>query len=371
MTDTPKFLDLKVTHFAKYFPPEYGGIETVTRDLVCGTHSYLKKVRVVSFTNDKSGSPHSNDGTFELYRCRSLAVIKSQPISFRYFFLCVLFGWRSHIVHIHTPNILACLAVLFISPFCKVILHWHADIAHKGIMYHLVSLFVFLTKWRASAIVYTSENYLQHSPGASSFRAKSSVIPIGIPSKTMADPLKRTANELLFVGRLVHYKGLDVLIKSLSHVKNSVTLKIVGVGPERQKLSALLDSVPERHTVKFLGKVSNEELGFLFNNAGLFCLPSRNRLEAFGVVLLEAMRVGCPTVSSRIEGSGINWVNESGLSFENGDARDLALQIDYFLDDSSLRFNLGSDNKLRFEELFHVDRMCFDFITIYEAITIS
>ncbi|MDB2649015.1 hypothetical protein N9Y94_02270, partial [Alphaproteobacteria bacterium] len=119
---------MRVTHFGKYFPPERGGIESVTETIVNGVKSKSLKINVVAFTSQSKAKLHESHDNFQLYRCRESLVIKSQPISVRYLLLCVILGWRSDIIHMHYPNILSTLAVFFVSPSSRIVVHWHADI---------------------------------------------------------------------------------------------------------------------------------------------------------------------------------------------------------------------------------------------------
>ena len=60
--------------------------------------------------------------------------------------------------------------------------------------------------------------------------------------------------------------------------------------------------------VRFLGSVSESKIRSLFSTCDCLCLPSIERTEAFGLVLLEAMAFGKPVVASDIPGSGVGWV---------------------------------------------------------------
>ena len=357
---------MRVTHFGKYFPPERGGIESVTETIVNGMKSKSLKINVVAFTSQSTVTLRESHDNFELYRCRESLVIKSQPISLRYFLYCVLLGWRSDIIHMHHPNILSTLAVFFVSPLCRIVVHWHADISFKGVLGWLVKPLTFLLKCRASKIVYTSENYMMSSEGSIFFKKKSLVIPIGIASKSFSNFANRNEKEILFVGRLVPYKGLNILLDALKVLKEGVTVRIVGSGLQASELRKMIASVPKRHKVVFHGGVDDTELEYLFARSTVFCLPSVNRLEAFGVVLLEAMRRGCPTIAADIEGSGVPWVNSCGLNFENSNHNALAEVLDRLLGDVNLRQKIAEENFRRFSESFTDEIMCERFLNLYK-----
>ena len=128
---------------------------------------------------------------------------------------------------------------------------------------------------------------------------------------------------------------------------------------------ALADELAIRERVDFLGKVDQDTLLELFEVSTVFCLPSINRLEAFGVVLLEAMRSGCPIITSNIPGSGISWVNETGLHFDIFDHESLAAKLDEVISDPDIRQKYAQLARKRFEEEFRRDTMSRRFLDLY------
>jgi len=105
---------------------------------------------------------------------------------------------------------------------------------------------------------------------------------------------------LLFVGRLVPYKGLSVLFHALAQHPCGLPLVVAGDGPLRLPLEALARTL--RLDVRFIGRVPDEALATLYQNARLTVLPSINQQEAFGISLLESMACGTPVVASDLPG---------------------------------------------------------------------
>ncbi len=133
------------------------------------------------------------------------------------------------------------------------------------------------------------------------------------------------SGELLFVGRLVAEKGLDILfdaLKGLDRRGLRPTLTVVGSGPilgEMQKLAADLGLSGQ---VNFVGPQSGDELSKTLNRHRILVVPSRYQ-EPFGVVALEGIACGCVVVGSR--GGGLpEAIGACGLTFPNGDAEALA-----------------------------------------------
>ena len=136
-------------------------------------------------------------------------------------------------------------------------------------------------------------------------RRSAGVLPIWKRPSQRAGEIRREANQpiVLFVGRLVPYKGVDVLLEALKGL-DAVAL-IVGEGPLRARLEEQARELGVcRVSVRFLGAVDDDELAALYRACNIFVLPSVTRQEAFGVVQLEAMAAGKPVVSTDL-GTGV------------------------------------------------------------------
>jgi glycosyltransferase involved in cell wall biosynthesis len=127
------------------------------------------------------------------------------------------------------------------------------------------------------------------------------IVPNGIdPSRFHPGGPRRLGDYLLFVGRLVPYKGLEVLLQSLTRTPDAPPLLIAGDGPERAGLQALATRLGV--DARFLGRVEDADLPPLYRGARLTVLPSLNQQEAFGICLLESMACGTPVVATDLPG---------------------------------------------------------------------
>lgn len=115
--------------------------------------------------------------------------------------------------------------------------------------------------------------------------------PETVQTRTYEKPLK-----LLFVGRLVPYKGCDMVIEAARELLHSgqAMLTIVGDGPERSRLEALAGKLNNPAAVTFIGEVPHAEVQRHFSQADVFAFPSIR--EFGGAVVLEAMTMGCVPV---------------------------------------------------------------------------
>lgn len=367
---------LRIVHWGKYYPPEMGGIEVVTRDLAEAHAEWGHRVDVVCFTRGRTGA--STQGSLTIYRCREFLSKVSQPLSLGYLWKGLQLSRRADVVHLHAPNLLASLMALFLGPWTHLVVHWHSDIVGKGVLGALARPIEALMLRRADAIICTSEPYAAYSRPLNPWRAKIRCVPIGIPDplaeqresripEGLADFLQ--GRRLIFAaGRLVPYKGFCHLIDAAALLPPDAAVAIVGDGPLREELASLIKARGLEGRVRLLGRVSDAEMNGLFDAASLFCLPSVERSEAFGVVILEAMARGVPVLATEIPGSGVPWVNQhgvSGLNVPPGDAQQLAHACVTLLEDGELRERLGAGARARFESTFPAARSAREILNIY------
>jgi glycogen(starch) synthase len=145
------------------------------------------------------------------------------------------------------------------------------------------------------------------------------------------------SRDLVFVGRLVSDKGVDVLLDALEILPSQGTtpdLTVVGEGPERMRLEAQAHRAGLDEQVRFLGTVAGEDLVRVLNQHRILVVPSRYN-EPFGIVALEGIACGCVVVGS--EGGGLpEAIGRCGRTFPNGDAAALAKVLAGLLADSGL-----------------------------------
>jgi glycosyltransferase involved in cell wall biosynthesis len=154
--------------------------------------------------------------------------------------------------------------------------------------------------------------------------------------RTLPD-IERT-EDLVFVGRLVSDKGVDVLLEALALlVPQGLTprLAVVGDGPEAPRLREQAQGLGLADRVDFLGVRTGEELVRLLNRHRILVVPSRYD-EPFGVVALEGIACGCVVVGS--QGGGLKEaIGLCGPTFRNGDAVDLARALALLVRQPELR----------------------------------
>jgi glycosyltransferase involved in cell wall biosynthesis len=166
------------------------------------------------------------------------------------------------------------------------------------------------------------------------------------------DPRKFT---VLSVCRFYPRKRLDVLLQAVALLRDRVPqleLRIVGHGPEYQRLRRLSLELSIEGAVRWLGDVSLNDLAAEYNRSDLFCLPSAQ--EGFGIVFLEAMAAGKPIVAARA--AAVPEVVRSGILVQPEDPEALADAILLLYRDADLRRSLGVAGSREVEqfEMHHV-----------------
>ena len=168
------------------------------------------------------------------------------------------------------------------------------------------------------------------------------VIPMGtdLTHTFVPNPnIKRVANQLLFVGRLVEKKGLTYLLQALQQLQPNfpnLELIIAGSGPLKDQLIQQTQQLGIAHQVKFVGRLTHTELVMLYQTATLAVFPfiqtQDGDMEGLGLVMVEAMGCGCPVIASDLPAvrDVINH-GDNGILVEPNNSRVLAVTIkDFF-----------------------------------------
>jgi glycosyltransferase involved in cell wall biosynthesis len=230
----------------------------------------------------------------------------------------------------------------------------------------------------ADKIIVTTESYAQTSRDLWNL-TDVSVIPNAVDTQRFSpsiagDEVRKTlhledAKVALYVGRLVHHKGLEQFIASAEHTPENVKHVIAGDGPLKEKLKALATEYKVDEKVLFVGKIPDEVLPRYYAACDVLVLPSVSRLEAFGIVALEAMACAKPVIVSDIPG-----VRELIIDGKEGfvarplDANDLALKITALLSDEAKARRMGAAARERVEARFSLERVVGQIEDVYASV---
>lgn len=279
------------------------------------------------------------------------------------------------VVHLHWPNPPGVAAYLASGHRGPLVVTYHSDVIRQRLIGALFSPLLNMALRRAGAIIASSPNYIESSPVLSRYRSKCRVIPFGIPllEYGAVDPVEVAGIRARFpgplvlgVGRLVYYKGFDLLIQAMRNV--DATLMLIGNGPMRASLEETARRTGQNGRIRFLGAV--EDAVPYFHAADVFVLPAVARSEAFGLVQLEAMACGKPVVNTRVN-SGVPFVSrdgETGLTVEPGSVDQLAEALRLLTADPELRCRYGCAARKRMEAEFRVEIMARKTMDVYRSL---
>ncbi len=366
---------LSVLHAAKFYPPSRGGMETVIGDL-CGGTSGAWDVRVVAASEAARTTAEQLDGV-SVVRAGSLGKVSSVPIcpSLPYHV------WRrpADCVVLHEPNPIAGSAIALHVPAKRLIVWHHSDLLRPWWAPHTYGRLQRLVYRRADCVIASSRALADGSPLVREAKHVA-IVPFGIALERFGemgaaiDERVRALGSggsrprVLFVGRFVYYKGLDVLIDAMASCRGELWL--VGEGPLESTLRQHVAARGIADRVRWLGRATDDDLPAIYRAADIFVLPSVATTETFGVVQIEAMASGLPIVSTNLP-TGVPWVNRdgvSGLVVPPGDADALAQAIRRLEDDRSLRRRLGENAVARARLQFSRERMVARFKDVVEHV---
>ena len=372
---------LKVLHLGKY-DGDVGGIERHVRALLSAMPPEIQVVNLVA--NDRRITDQHGQNGYSTVRVANFGAVASVAIAPT----MPLVARRLHrqhgfdIVHLHFPDPLGQLTAMSLPSSVRRVISWHSDIVKQRGALSLYSPFLRSFVRSADALIGATPQHFSTStqipvPTAGQIRE---VIPYGIDAAAFTATndwqtkherllLERGARALIFaVGRHVYYKGFDVLIRAMRVV--DALLWIGGHGPMTQELKRLAAALGVADRVKFVGFIPDQLLPAYFQACDVFCMPSVERSEQFGLVQLEAMACSKPVVSTRL-GTGVEYVNidgVTGLLVAPKDADALAHALRTLLGDSELRFRLGAAGRQRVEHGFSIEQMVDKTVDVYHRV---
>lgn len=332
--------------FKVYYPDLFGGTLTVIRDICAGLKDTFSAAVLVCSRSGGEQQIVVNDVAVE--RVRSFGDVLSLPAAPTYPWRL----WRRIADHdllaLHAPFPLADLVfALGLGGTRPLVVHWHADIVSHAALRFLVEPLMRRTLRRASAIIVSDPVLVETTPLLQEFADKCHAISFGIDVAKYDRPAAQTDDVntrgrlVLACGRLVPYKGFDVLVRS-AHARN-FEVWIVGEGRERDNLEQLIRDYGLQDRVRLLGSVSESERIKLLRIADVFAMPSVTNAETFGLAQLEAMAASRPIVNTALD-TGVPHVARHGLeaiTVPPGDAAALADAIESLINDPERRRRMG------------------------------
>jgi glycosyltransferase involved in cell wall biosynthesis len=359
----------RVLHVGKYFAPESGGMERFLGDLVAAQQ--VRGDAAMVLVHESRRRPGGGDPPW-LRRCPVWLRLVFTPVS-PAFGLWLHRAIRDHdpeVLHLHVPNVSAFWALLLPSAWrLPWVVHWHSDVEASRFKLSLKLLYPFYRVLetalldRAACIVCTSREYLEASAALASWREKCHVVALGMDPDRLPNVDASQGEALwpgaglrvLSVGRLTYYKGFETLVAAAAAA--GATLIIAGEGEERPALERALAAAGHPANIRLAGAVDDDTLARLMASCDVFALPSRERTEAFGIVLMEAMRFAKPLLVSRLAGSGMLAVARDGVNALLAPPEDVTAwraALERLAADPALRERLGRAGEARYRDEYDI-----------------
>ncbi len=355
---------LKVLQVNKAYYPHVGGIESVIRQYSEELSEYDDiDIKVLVCRDGRGKAFRERVNGVDVTRAGSLGTYFSCPLSFSFIRLFRKMAKAADVVHIHLPFPLADLALLLSGFKGRVILSWHSDIVKQKRLMTLLRPLFRHSLGRADCIFAATRGHIEGSDFLPAFSDKCRIIPYGInPDEYLSiervPVLTRLCTDkesvkLFFTGRLVYYKGVDILLEAFSRV-SGCELFIAGTGELEGSLKEYAESHGIGDRVHFMGYLPDETLRQAYADCDIFVLPSVARSEAFGIVQLEAMVYGKPVINTSLP-SGVPYVSidgETGITVPPSDAEALAGAISALAQDRDMREEYGRNAFKRVKDCF-------------------
>lgn len=344
---------LKVLEVNKAYYPHIGGIETLVKQYSqeLGTICNADVKTLVCRDGRGKTTREKLDGV-KLTRAGSLGTYFSCPLSLSFIRLFRKMAIEADVVHIHVPFPLADAALLLSGFKGRVVVSWHSDVVKQKKLMTFYKPFMMKLLKRADCIITATKGHIDGSDYLPDFRRKCRIVPYGITpedylsierSPVLTNRLSDKKNvKVFFTGRLVYYKGVDILLKAFTMIENC-ELFIAGTGEMEQELKDFAKRHNIEKKVHFLGFLPDNELKQAYADSDIFVLPSVAKSEAFGIVQLEAMVYGKPIINTKLP-SGVPYVSvhgKTGLTVPPFDAKALAEAINTLAADAKMRENFG------------------------------
>ena len=353
-----------VEQLLREWPPGYGGVERVVHELasVWGGTVYSFDVQGRS-KQEVDALPVDYRRKVLPCSCSLGRMVIPLPSQGLWAMLC---SRRPLHGHLPSPGVfLVLLLARVFHPRRWLSVHWHSFLEPgpglQGRMFLVYQWLVLRLLPCFSAVVTTSPLLAQELVRCGCRQQQVQVLPcclseeqecqaLAIPARSwqQGDPLR-----LIFIGRLDSYKRLDWLLQSLAALEAPWQLAVLGDGPRRQAFEALsLSLFGPQAPVQFYGRVDEASKLEQLALADLLVLPSDRCNEAFGIVQLEAMAAGIPSLAFQRHRSGMGWVAQLPALVWEQTPEALAAVLERLASDRALLSQLGQQSRERYQQMF-------------------
>lgn len=364
---------MKVLHVYKRARPEsYGGVETFI-DMLCKSAIKHGVESIVLAHTNKGPTRWQKVNGYSIRFAEETCFFASTSFSFQAIKDFRELAKDTDVVHYHFPNPFADFLFLLCRPKAKQVMTYHSDIRRWPLLRWLYAPLMHWFIERVDKIVATSPEYAISSPVLKRHGHKISVIPLGVDEalckKIDQMELSNYKKSLpkgfvLFLGAFRHYKGLDDLLEAAKLTRAHFV--IAGDGDGRERIKGKIKQYNLKN-ISILGLVTDDQKKALLSLCSALVLPSQNRAEAFGIVLLEGAIFGKPLICCSINTGTtfINKHNETGLVVSPNRPTQLAEAIQFIIDNPQKSREFGVAARQRVMANFSVKNVVDSYSQIY------
>lgn len=370
---------IRALTFGRYADENFGGLERYVFELARALQGEVGYTNIVA----KRGAAPDLEMVGETVYARPWANLAGTPV-------CPGMPWHAltrhrrapfDLVHLQFPaDPMAHLATALLPRSVRRVISWHSDIIRQQKLLALYRPFLDYLVRSADAIIAATPAHISSSEQLSAVRDRSRlhVVPYGfnlarfMERPALANDIRRRFKESFLVfalGRHVYYKGFEFLIRASRELPN-IEVVIGGQGPLTGHLRDLAQGTGVAERVHFVGRILDADLPAWYHACDVFCLPSVEPAEGFGIVQIEAMASGKPVVCCEL-GNGVTWVNQddiTGLVVPPADPAALAGAFKRLLREPALRARLGEQGRSRAFSVFTLEAMAKGTLEVYRCV---
>ncbi|UCH90124.1 MAG: glycosyltransferase family 4 protein, partial [Thermoplasmata archaeon] len=373
---------MKIIQVCPYFYPHIGGVESHVLSLSKALVGKDHKVAVYTSKYENNLKDHEVIDNIEIHRIKTAMNLFTTPIFPKV--KKILKKEEADVIHAHTPPP---FAEYYVSRACKrtkipFVVTYHCDPEIPNILSTPITG-IYRRTFGYYALIHTDKIIVHTETYGATSRAIWKFDPVIIPSAIDINRF-RPDNDgsvvrkkhglegkkvVLYVGRFKYHKGLEYLVEAATKLDKDTYFILVGSGDYYSTLKKLIIKNDLQDRFIFPGHVSADLLTKYYAAADVFALPSVLRLEAFGLVIVEAMATGKPVVISDIPGvREVIEDNVHGYLVEPANSSDLAEKLEILLKDPKLCKKIGRAGRKKVEESFNWDKVVKNILDVYESI---
>lgn len=365
---------MKVLFWSEGFWPHVGGIETFGEELILGLKSKGFEFAVVTSTLPNAPTEELYRD-IPIYRLPMRQGLSQDPLAFKTTLQKIIHIKKEFRPDLHHFNVAGPSFFYHLQSFsaypAKSIFTFHYLVPKTLSKHSLLTKMLEKSDWVTGA----SKTALEHARTfMPEIKSRSSHIYNGLTKAPLsATPLSEKGSYLLSWGRLVSNKGFDLMLKAFAKIAPyypDLNCWLIGDGPEKATLQALIDKLGIRERTYFPGKhCSRLDLFKAIQGSRLVVIPSHDTTECFGLSALEAMQMGRPVITSK--NPGLNEVvidKKTGLLFEMNKLDSLVSAIECLLNDFNQSNKYAAAGKHAAEHVFTLEHMLDGYHHLFKTV---